>query len=115
MKCLKYKCILSQDKCILRQEIIKLLKFEGKPLKTFSKCEDCNQGRYIKDHFPIEGKDNDVFNLMVCYIKLKKPKIIKEEKKPQKELNKIFKKKLIKFKLQTEKEEKVKLWKRRNF
>lgn len=102
MKCIKYKCILSQDKCILRQEIVDLLNFENKNLKTFSKCENCNQGKYIKNHFPIEGKDNDVFNLMVKYMKLKKPKklIRKEKEKP---INKIFKKKLINFNLQLKK------------
>lgn len=101
MKCIKNKCILSQEKCILRQEIVDLLKFENKALKTFSKCENCYQGIYIRKNFPIEGKDNDIYNLMVKYRKIKKPKLEKKGDEKLKEINtKIFKKKLIKINLE---------------
>lgn len=113
MKCIKNKCILSQKNCILRQEIVDLLNFENKTLKTFSKCENCCQGIYIRKNFPIEGKDNDVYNLMVKYRKIKKPKIEKKGDTKLKEISvKLFKKKLIKINLEQEKEETK--WKRKN-
>lgn len=88
MKCRKYKCIISQKTCILRREIIELLKFRGKGLSSFGKCEDCTQGDWVIKNYPVPGLDNDVFKLMVPYKKLKKKKIhIKIE-------TKIIKKKL---------------------
>ena len=75
--------------------MVELLKFEGKHLGTFSKCEECTQGDWIKEHHPVPGLDNDVFSLMIQYTKIKKPKIEYKENNVKKEVVK----KLIKPKL----------------
>jgi hypothetical protein len=67
---------MSQEVCILRREIIALIQFQGKCVRTFSKCVDCLQGNWIIKNYPVPGLDNDVFKLKFQYgIKVKKIKL----------------------------------------